>query len=496
MQPIPYLSFFLMACAALGMTGPLPLMAAKSVTLRSLGAKGDGQTDDRAVLEKALNESGGKPLDGEGLTYCVDGSLKIRSPLDLKNATFKQVADGFDTTRFIRSAKNTQPPKVEPAEALRQMVRGLPLLRHDGVATYAEDPEVTGADRDALRRMLNVRTLFIHGSEGKPVSVRLESVKVLRGFRADAGMHSNSAGLYVVHAAPLTLKEVEITGDGKGSGLLIDSCSNVSLDTVNIHDIHWAPYLGDIHFTAAELAADFGWNNSPIYDFHERTGRFVRVRVQEQLTGLTLTRSENVKIMRLRIERIGTRIEGKFVPWQADGVTVSGVKNLTMRHCQISQVWEGIDFTGRGVDGFLQEDIHISDTFAYGFKYAHPQRNGRVLNCSSTRAGFKSFIIGSECENIEFIQCSALETGVNSQWRKPDRERNGISGFELDFDEAHSPKNILLRNCRAENVEAPNMMDVGFLTSDRARDPAHGIRLIQPVVKGARHRAVGGFRAE
>lgn len=489
-------SFLLVASAALLQFSEMPVMAAEAITLRSLGAKGDGQTDDRAILEKALRESAGKPLDGEGLTYAVDGNIDLNGPVDLQNAILKQTAGSFDTTPFIRSAKNTQPPVVKPAEALRQMVRGLPLLRHDGVATYAEDPEVTGADREALRRMLNVRTLFIHGSEGKPVSVRLEKVKVLRGPHADAGMHSNSAGLYVVHAAPLTLKQVEITGDGKGSGLFVNGCQKVLMDAVHIHDIHWAPYRGDVDFSAAELAADFGWNNSPIYDFNDRTGRFIRVRVQEQLTGLTLTQSEDVEIINSRIERIGTRIEGRFEPWQADGATISGVKNLTMRHCVISQVWEGIDFTGKGVDGFLQEDIHISDTFAYGFKYAHPQKNGRVVNCTSTRAGFKSFIIGSECENIEFIGCTALETGVDSRWKKPDRERNGISGFELDFDAEHTPRHITLRDCRAENVTSPNQMDFGFLTSDRARDPALGIRLINPTAKGAKHRDVDGFRAE
>lgn len=472
------------------------ISAADALTLRSLGAKGDGITDDRAVIEKALNEAGGKPVDGEGLAYAVDGTVRVRAGVDLRNATFKQTAGSFDTARFIRSTRNSNPPEVKPADALRQMVNGLPLLRHDGIASYPEDPEVTGADREALRKMLTVRTLFIHGEAGKPVPVRLENVKVLRGAHADAGMHSNSAGVYLVEAAPVVLKNVEITGDGKGSGLFVQGCKKVRMDGVNIHDILWAPYQGDVHVSAASLAADFGWNNSPIYDFNERTGRFVRVRVQEQLTGLTLTYSEDVEIVNSRIERIGTRIEGKFVPWQADGATISGVKNLTMRDCVITQVWEGIDFTGKGVDGFLQENIRISDTFAYGFKYAHPQRNGRVLNCTSTRAGFKSFIIGSECENIEFTGCAALETGVGSPWKRPGRERNGISGFELDFDALHSPKNIILRDCRAENAESPDEMDVGFLTSDRAKDPAHGIRLINATVKGAKHRDVDGFRAE
>lgn len=479
------------------LTAFLGFSAASSgaVTLRSLGAAGDGKTDDRATIESALNANTGKGIDGEGLTYAVNGTITVTVDVDLKNLTLKQTKGSFDTTKFIRSTANTKAPDVKPKEALTRMVDGLPWLRHDGIATYPEDPAVTGQDREDLREMLNVRTLFIHGTDNKLVSIKLDKVKVLRGSHADAGMHSNSAGLYLVHASPLTLTDVEISGDGKGSGLLIHSCRKVRMDRVNIHDILWAPYQGDVHFSAEVLTA-FGWNNSPIYDFSEREGRFIRVRVQEQLTGLTLTQSEDVEMINSRIERIGTKVEGKFVPWQADGATISGVKNLVMRDCVFSDVWEGIDFTGKGVDGFMQENIRIHDTFAYGFKYAHPQKNGKVINCISERAGYKGFIIGSESVNIEFVNCVARETGVKSYWKKPGRERNGIAGFDLNFDAEHSPENIVLRDCKAENVEFPGEMEYGFLTSDRAKDPAHGIRLMNAKVSGAKLRAVDGFREE
>lgn len=471
----------------------VPAVLPAALTLRALGAKGDGTTDDRAAILTALREHPGETIDGEGLTYAVKGNIEVAVAVDLQNLTLKQTAASFDTSRFIRSTGNKEAPKVTPPEALRQMVQGLPLLRHDGVATYAEDPVVTGADREALRAMLNIRTLFIHGSEGKRVPVKLRNVKVLRGSHADAGMHSNAAGLYLVNAAPLTLEDVEITGDGKGSGLFVHHCAQVRIRRLNIHDILWAPYQGDVAFTAALLAKEFGWNNSPIYDFRERTGTFVRVRVQEQLTGMTLADAEDVEITDSRIERIGTRIEGKFVPWQADGLTVSAVKNFTMKDCVITGTWEGIDFTGRGVDGFLQENIRISDSFSYGFKYAHPQKNGRVVNCVAERSGFKGFTIGSECHNIEFIGCAALETGAGDAWRREGRAINGIAGFDVSFDEGHSPTGILLQACRAENVRFPQAMEFGFRTSDRARNPKLGIRLESPKVAGATIRAVDGF---
>lgn len=473
----------------------LAVQAPAAVTLRALGAQGDGQTDDRAAIQAALQAQAGKEIDGEGLTYAVNGSVSVTVDVRLKNVTLVETQGSFDTSKFIRSTNNPNPPAVTPPDALVRMVNGLPWIRADGVATYPEDPVLAGADLEAMRAMANIRTLFIRGSEAKPVSVTLENVKILRGQHPESGMHSNSAGLYLVQACPVSLTRVDVSGDGKGAGVMISHCRQVRLDRVNIHDILWAPYPGDVDFTA-EVLTTFGWNNSPLYDYRERDKRFVRVRIQEPLTGLLLADSEDVEIVNSRIERLGTKVEGKFVPWQADGATISAVKNLTMRDCEISQVWEGIDFTGRGVDGFLQENIRIRDTFSYGFKYAHPQKNGKVIRCVSERAGYRSFTIGSETENIVFVNCVARETGVDSHWRKPGREVNGIAGFELGFDATHSPRNITLEDCRAENVEFPGAMDYGFATSSRAQDPALGIRLIRPQVRGAKARAVDGFRIE
>lgn len=469
---------------------PVVLTAA---TLRSFGAKGDGMTDDRAALERALKESAGQPLDGEGLVYAVNGNVTVKGPVDLRRLTLRQIAPSFDTSPYICSTLVKSAPQVQPAEALTRMVQGLPLLRHDGIATYAEDPTVPEAEREPLRRMLNLRTLFIAGQDDKPVSVTLEDVKIDRGQHAEVGMHSNAAGLYLVNISPLKLKRVEVFGDGKGAGILVNRCRQVRLDEVFIHDLRWAPYRGDVDFSATLLGgADFGWNNSPIYDYDDRHARFIRVRVQEQLVGLVLTLSEDVEIQNTRVARIGALIEGQFLPWQADGLTVSAVKNFTMRDSVVSQAWEGIDFTGRGVDGFLQENIRISDCFSYSFKYAHPQRNGKVIRCVSERADYKAFIIGSECENIEFIDCAALETGSVGRWRRPGRPRNGIAAFEVDFDAEHTPHAITLRDCRAENVQFPTL-EYGFLSSDRARDPAHRIQLIRPRTTGASLRAIDGF---
>lgn len=468
--------------------------SAKAATLRSFGARGDGSADDRTAIQEALVKSAGAELDGEGLTYAIDGNIEAAVPIRLRNCTLRQIARTFDTAPFIRSTRNPEPPSVAPADALREMKSGVPLLRFDGVATYPEDPEVSGADRVALLRMLNLRTLFVKGSPAQPLAVSLENVKILMGEHADAGMHSNAAGLYLVGCAPLALTDVEVTGRGKGAGIFVHDCKDVRFRGVNVHDIVWAPYQGDVDFSTAVLRDDFGWNNSPIYDFQPRTNRFVRVRVQEQLAGIVIAGTENVELSGCRVHRIGTMVEGQFLPWQADGMTISGVKNFTMRDSTVSETWEGIDFTGRGVDGFLQQNITIRDAFSYGFKYAHPQRNGRVIDCVSEQSSFKGFIVGAECENIEFIHCTARDTGARRYWHRGPRP--SIDGFSLQFEPNHSPRNITFRDCTATDSASPPNMNFGFQTSDQARKPELGIHLINPQVKGAALREIDGFQAE
>jgi hypothetical protein len=342
--------------------------------------------------------------------------------------------------------------------------------------------------------MLNLRTLFVKGSAAQPLAVSLENVKIVMGEHPEAGMHSNAAGLYLVGCAPLALTNVEVTGRGKGAGIFVNECKDVRFKGVNVHDIIWAPYQGDVDFPTAVLRDDFGWNNSPIYDFQPRTSRFVRVRVQEQLSGIQIAGTENVEITETRVQRMGTTVEGQFLPWQADGMTISGVRNFTMRDSTVSETWEGIDFTGRGVGGFLQERITISDAFSYGFKYAHPQRNGRVVDCVAERCAFKGFIVGAECENLEFIRCAARETGARRYWHRG--ARPSIDGFSLQFEAGHAPRKITFRDCTATDSASPPNMNFGFQTSDQARKPELGIHLIQPQVKGAAVREIDGFAAE
>lgn len=65
------------------------------VSIKDFGAVGDGATDDLGKVKAALES--GKIVDGGGLSYAIDGTLKPTSFKGLKNATLIQISDNTST---------------------------------------------------------------------------------------------------------------------------------------------------------------------------------------------------------------------------------------------------------------------------------------------------------------------------------------------------------------------------------------------------------------
>lgn len=467
------------------------------LTLRSMGAVGDGKTDDRAAIQAALNKANGALIDGENATYAVHGNIEVRVDVHLTNATFVQTMAPVDTSRYMPSAGDTEMPTVEPAQALTRMVGRLPLLHASGVATYSEDPALTPVERSEVLPTIALRTLAILGSDAKRVSVRLQTIRVLRGSHPQTG-GADGGGILVDYAAPVVMDDVEVTGDGKGAGISISNSAQVQLKNLNIHDMNWAPYAGDNIFEVASVKSikeDFGWNNFPIYQFDTARDRFVRVRVQEQLTGLALVSCNEVQLVDSRVARLQTKIGDRLYPLQADGVTVGHVRDFVVRNCHFSEVWEGIDFTYNSGENFVYENCTTSDTLVFGFKLAHPKRNGKLIDCTSYRAGGAGFVMEPEVENVEFIRCQAVETGAGGYWTTDDGRRlMTIAGFRLDTRSGlPTPRHIKFDMCQAINTTYPGAMDFGFLCGSDIDPAERDVRAIDCTSEGERVSDVRGI---
>lgn len=471
-------------------------VAAKVLTLRSRGAVGDGHTDDRAAIEKALNEAAGATVDGEGLTYAVHGNVEVRGDTRFINATLVQTMDPPDTAGFLASARGLGTIKVEPPDALRSMVRGLPYMNANGVGTYAEDKIPTPEELARLLPGIALRTLSIRGTPDQQAEVTLEHISINRGRHPQSGGRNDASGLQIQHASPVRVSDTSITGDGKGKGMGVIDCSAVRLNRIRIHDMNWAPYTGDTvldTLTPDQVKDDFGWNNFPIYEYRDGMKRFVRVRIQEQLVGLWISRSKDVEVQDSTVKALQVKIGARLYPIQADGMTLNHVSGITVRGCRFVKAWEGIDFTGGAGDNFLFEDCVAEDILGWGFKVAHPKQKGRMVRCRAVRSGLGGFVIGSKSEDMSLVDCVAEETGAPGYWtNSTGKQLMVVAGMRIDReDNLPTPRNITIERCEAINKDHPGAMDYGIL----CEVPLEGrnIVLIDSRVTGAKIQSIRGF---
>jgi hypothetical protein len=351
-------------------------------TLRALGAVGDGRSDDSAALARALKSANLYCLDGEGATYRVSGTLQVSTSLCLRNATLVQSLTPVDTARFI-----TRPcPVTENASALND----------------CGDPAIPPPQLDRLTRALSVRTLLIRPPVGgAPIKVLLDHVKIDRGRDTAGGSRTDAAGIWLEGAERVDFRDVEITGNGKGYGLLLMRSRNVTLTNLFIHDMVWSPYPGDAPLTQARVAA-IGWNSVPIHEFRARgqdgakAAKFYGVRVQEQITCAFLADVQHVRIVNARVTRCMARFDSGDLPWQADGLDIGqSSSDVVIDGATIDSTWEGIDVvgTGSGVDRLAINNLTVTNSFTFGLKLGYRLRNARVTRLKVAGAGLAGVVV-------------------------------------------------------------------------------------------------------
>ncbi len=349
--------------------------------LRDSGAVGDGRADDTAALKRALSKSDRFCLDGEGRTYRVTGTLRVEGDLCLRNLTIVQSLAPFDTRPFI-----THPcPAQSSASAVMD----------------CGDPAIPPAAMAQLGKSLGVRTLFIRSDEHAPIRVILDHVKIVRGQYPEGGSRSDSAGIWLEGAAAVNLRNVEVTGGGKGYGLIVLRSRNVTVDNLWVHDIVWAPYAGDAPLSRNRIGA-IGWNSVAVHEFRQagkggiHGSKFYGVRVQEQVTCALFSEVQNVTIRNPRISRCMARFQDGDLPWQADGLDISrSSSNVTVDGAIIDSTWEGMDIVGNGsgIEGLMISNARVSNSFGFGLKLGHQVHNAHIVNPTISNAGIAGIVL-------------------------------------------------------------------------------------------------------
>lgn len=402
------------ACAAQG-----DAAGKRSLTLASFGAVGDDRADDTRALQKAFSAAAGQCLDGEGRTYRVRGTLRAQTDFCLVNADLRQDVEPFETKAWI---SGDCPVEADPSK----------------VATCG-DPAMPAALPAGLDAYLNTRTLLIRPDEGQgAIRVELRNVRVDRGTQAASGSRSDAAGMWIGNAAGVVLDDVEVTGGGKGFGLIIVNSSDITAKDVWLHDLVWQPYAGDAPL-ALETVRKTGWNTVPIREYRTagdqnapHTG-FHGVRVQEQLSCLMIVGSKNIVFEGLRIEGCLARFNEGDVPWQADGIGIGqSSSNIRIVKSRIADTWEAIDIVGGG-DGVSNVSISqtaVVNTFGYGVKVGVRSHDITLDDSTISRTGLAGVVIYGKVRDMAVRRVRIAEVGsvfYGGALRRPwEQERAGV----------------------------------------------------------------------
>jgi hypothetical protein len=311
-------------------------------------------------------------LDGENLTYAVGGNLEIQNNITLANAKFIQTSSG-----------------------------------------------------------VAIRTLIKNGG-----TVTLRHVTVNRGQNERNGSITDAAGIFLNNVSDSLLEDVEVTGNGYGSGIFVVDSNRVTLLRPHVHDMYWST------------------ETPPRY---------------EQMYGIFIIRSNYVNVLYARvINLLGETGDNVYRSWQSDGITLSATRYAFILGTAVENTGEGIDLTGSEFNEYF-EIAHSAaiDNDSFGFKAANSARRGVIRDSVAIRSGYAGFIVNGPSEpnlsvlasDITIERCQALNTGANGRWA---HER--VSGFlvlqglyNLDY-----PKKIRIVDSQASDNQSQPTMKVGF----------------------------------
>jgi hypothetical protein len=364
-----------------------------------------------------------------------------------------------------------------PADTTPYIVRGCPPVQDPSAVVDCKDPPVPLDKLAGLWASLSIRTLLIRSADDHRLRVNLSRVKIDRGPYAEQGSRSDSAGIWLDGASRVDFRDVEITGNGKGYGLQITNARNVTLTNLWVHDLVWAPYRGDRDLSETTVDGA-GWNSVPIHEFREQkrgqsgAAKFYGVRIQEQLTCVSLANVRHVRVDNVRIERCMARFDSGNLPWQADGLDIGrSSSDVVVNGAKIDATWEGVDVVagGSGIDGLVIDDLTVFNSFSFGLKMGYRLRDARISAVKVDGAGLSGIVIYGPVRDVRLSRVSiqnvgtvGAERGRYSPWPAGNR-----AGLRIDGTADSSPENIVVEDMAVSG--RPREFEFGVLNTGGRR---------------------------
>jgi hypothetical protein len=360
-----------------------------------------------------------------------------------------------------------------PVDTGPYIVRSCPAVQDPSAVVDCKDPAVPPDEVTHLWKSLSIRTLLIRPGGDRPLRVNIQRVKIDRGPYPDQGSRSDSAGIWLDGADRVDFRDVEITGNGKGYGLLITDARNVTLTNLWVHDLVWAPYPGDKALSQAAVAAA-GWNAVPIHEFREKrpggatVAKFYGVRIQEQLTCVALANVSVVKIENARIERCMARFDGGDLPWQTDGLSIGrSSSDVTVNGARIDSAWEGMDVVagGDGIDRLQINDLTVSNSFSFGLKMGYQLRNARVSRLTVRGAGLAGVVVYGPVRDLRISRATIQGVGAvtGGRGRFSPWPAGNRAGIRIDGTAGSSPRGVVVEDVAVTG--RPTEFEFGILNT-------------------------------
>lgn len=313
----------------------------ETVSFLDFGAVGDGVEDDSAAILLAL--ATGATCTGAGRTYGIDGNLTLPASVHIRDATFLQLNPGATTRRTLYQSAGTL--------------------------------------------------------------CRLENIKVNINGDGLGGEASDAAGIYISGCARVNMVDVEVTGNDKGTGILLADCDDVTLDRPYVHDMKH----GD------STSSDPG---------------------DDKMQGIWLIRGTRAVINSPVIRSLHAEWSGQAAfNRYTRGIAVSGTENFTINAPLISDVDQGIDISGdENPQYFSIVGGAVEECYTWGVKCANSTQDGSVLGTTAKRCGIAGFVASAptvtmtyQTQQLDFIGCKAIATGYGNVWQAT----QNVCGFRV-----------------------------------------------------------------
>lgn len=305
------------------------------VDVRAYGAKGDGQTDDTAAIQAAIDDA------GPGATILVPPGVYLIDPIQQGNLGAIRPLDGDHLILYGATLQSTSADgkminvgEWEPRANVR--ISGGTLA---GIKTFAPSGigiQVSNATNVILEDMI-IQDFWAEGiGLGGDPGAGATGIRILRCKVVNSGNN----GVVIAQGSDILIQDCEVTQTG-GIGISGQIGLNVEV-----------PHAGDVVSDVRVVGGRYSQNKGHGIYFHPASGAAIReVRIEgvtiesngignpeQRNSGLVIDGAEGVYISGVRV--IGHSEHG------AAGISVSHSSRVFVGHNRVEDTWRSMVFTG------------------------------------------------------------------------------------------------------------------------------------------------------